>query len=243
MGYVTVEDVQQYYGDSPPDEGACVRSIRTWSQFIDRTTRQWFEPRSGEYILDGTGTPTIMLPVPIISVSALYYNNDFVNPVDTEFYRAYTGRGIPDDRRNPRITLIGSTNVYSPYETAAAPVFARGSQNVKAVGVFGFVEEDDTVPALIWRACMKLVLKDLRSPIDGSASSSSSGSGGTAPAGPIIAQTTDGHSIRYASPQMSGARVGTMGITGDTEVDGILVQYRGPVLVAVSAPAVWQRPV
>jgi hypothetical protein len=102
--------------------------------------------------------------------------------------------------------------------------FVQGRQNQRVVGAFGYVEPDGSTPKLITRAVQKMVVKTL------SASNPLSPSPG--PAGPLIGETTDGHTVRYAS-MMAGRKLGTIGITGDAEVEAIIQMYRSAPAMAV----------
>jgi hypothetical protein len=220
-GYCTLEEVRAVIGaDDPPSDADIVESIRMYSQFIDRTTRQWFEPRTLDVKLDGVRSEILHLGVPIIGLDALYVNGDLDSPLDTESYVVYNnlGRGLKDDRRNPKIAMsnLGSADLYR--RLASAGTFVEGNQNQRLVGTFGFVEPDGSAPELIKRACLKMVVAQLEA--EGLSPE-------PLPAGPIIGETTDGHTIRYGST-VSGRRAGTFGITNDPEVEAILLQYRAP---------------
>ena len=246
MGYITDDEV---IGAWDPDQTAPAAadinaSIEWVSKFIDRVTRQWFEARTLTVFLDGNGGNTLYLPIPIISVTSLYTNGDFTNAVDTTEYAVYSSVGLEDDRRNPRISLISenadffarianeSLNVYP------GATFRRGRQNVKIVGSFGFVEPGTppTTPSMIKRACMKLVLRDLKNPVGNAGSSSASETTTTpAPIGPILMESTDHHQIMYSNPRMGAMRTGNLSVTGDNEVDAILALYKGPLLIGSSS--------
>ena len=198
--------------------------IETWQQFIERTTRDWFVPRQMTWDLDGNGTTLMQLPVPIVSVSALYINDDFDNALDADAFKAYDGRGESgrDDRKNPRIKLVtGETSIFTGVGQIRrrTTVFEVGEQNQRVVGVFGFVEPDGSVPAPIVYALKKLVVRSSR-PMAGSSG------GGPGPAGPMIEEETDRHRRKWADPLVGSKAWST---TGDTEVDQILATYRAPI--------------
>jgi hypothetical protein len=227
MGYVSIADIRaEGLTDAQrfPDERVQAQ-IDLWSGFVERATRQWFEPRPRTLIVDGNDTDTLQLPVPIISVSQLYINADFITPVRTDLYFAYTGRDFPDDRKNPRIRLL-STEKFAdiflpPRVRTRGEVFIKSRQNQKVVGVFGFVEADGSTPALIKRAVTKLVLANVR-PLFKSSVAMVLGK---------MMEQTDGHMVQYLTPDRFKMRLGTLGITRDMEVEQILQLYRAPILL------------
>lgn len=224
--YIAVDDVIKVWtGTTTPAPLDIETSIAWISEFIDRTTRQWFESRTLTVYLDGNGSDTLLLPVPVISVTSLHINGDFDSALTTDDYFVYSSKGLKDERRNPRIRL-------------AEEVFAAGRQNTKIVGAFGFVDAAGspavyTTPPGIRRACLKMVLHDLQNPIGGGSV------GGGAPAraaGPVLMETVDRHQVMYSAPRMGTVRAGTFAVTGDTEVDAILASYRAPLLIGASSP-------
>lgn len=205
------------------------KSLKMWSQFLDKVCRQWFEPRELEHKVDGSGARTLWLMLPIIGVDEFYMNADFTNQLSTDWYEVYNnlGDGLRDDRRNPRIGLSdveGSDTIFTA--TSRQDIFIRGKKNQQIKGTFGFVELDGQPPALINRAVLKLVVREL--------TADSSLSPSTGVSGPVTSETTDGHTIRYAST-VGGRKIGTIGITGDPEVEAIIIQYRGPKAMAVAS--------
>jgi hypothetical protein len=234
--YVDVDDIR---GEgvlvSVADDDRVLELISTWQQFIERETRNWFRPRELDWYLDGNGTTLLQLPVPIISVSGLYVNDDFVTPLETDAYRVYNGRGEEgrDDRRNPRIKLAtGDTSIFAgtgPVRRDSITTFEVGEKNQRVVGSFGYVEPDGSVPGPIRYALKKLVVRSAR-PLAGS------GGGGAGPAGPVIEEETDRHRKRWADPFVSSK---AWSVSGDPEVDQILAAYRAPL--AMRAPRTLYR--
>jgi hypothetical protein len=208
------------------DEARALERIRMWQQFIENETGLFFIPRQLTLELDGTGTNLLQLAIPIISVSALYVNDDFDNALGTAYYVAYTGRGGEDgrdDRRNPRIKLVTEeTSIFAGVGPLARTnaVFEVGEKNQRVEGSFGFVEPGGCTPAPIRYALTKLVVRSY--PKLGLSA------GGTTPGGPMIEEETDRHRRKWADPFV-GAKVWT--VTGDLEVDRILAKYRRPMIV------------
>lgn len=233
-GYATLAEVRAAgIAEATADDATVIAAIIQWSQFIDRACRQWFEPRYLDGKIDGNGTRVLWLMAPIIGVDELYMNGDFDNAVNSDAYEVYNnlGSGLKDDRRNPKIAISDqytSTDLYRRLAHGSDLTFADGRKNQQIKGTFGYVEQDGSTPGLIRRAVLKMVVKQL-----GAASPLSPP---PAPAGPVIGETTDGHTIRYAS-MVGGRKIGTAGITGDSEVEGIIQLYRAPRAIEVSSNA------
>jgi len=224
--YVSVDEIRaEGVTVAVADDDRVLTLIRTWQGFIERITRNWFQARVMDFRVDGNGTRLLQLPFPIISVTALYLNDE-TDALDASAYVVYNGRGGetgPDNRRNPRIKLIsGETSIFEGTGPVNrwGDVFEVGEQNQRLVGSFGYVEADGSTPEAIKYALKKLVVRSSR-PM-----ASSGGSAG--PAGPVIEEETDRHRKRWADPFV-GAKVWTT--TGDLEVDEILAAHRAPMHV------------
>ena len=207
-------------------------SIRANQQFINRATRQWFNPRSLTLELDGNSTDTLLLPIPIISVSSMRIN-DSAYVLDPSSYRVYNGRDLPDDRQNPRIKLRrGDVNIFSnPGPPSRGLVFRKGRQNQHITGVFGYTEADGSTPDLIKRALTLLVVEKISNPVLGPPV----GDPAAGPTGAVLRETTDGHTIQYTFVKYGDTRAGWSGYTMNREVHTILNLYKGPI--GVAAPA------
>lgn len=146
MSYATVADALDEGVPTAIPDSTIQQELDTWSQFIDRACRQWFEPRSYTFDCDGNDSNRLFFPVPIISVTALYVNGDFTNVLDPARYRVYNSRNMAqDDRRNPKIALTpnGMTIFSGPpigAWGAPGPCFLRGIRNQRVVGTFGYTE-------------------------------------------------------------------------------------------------------
>lgn len=226
MAYVTLEEVRnEGLTSAQASDARVLELIEYWSRFIDQACGQWFESRSLTVEMDGNDSPTLFLLAPIIELSALYLNEDTA-PLPVGYYRVYNSRALPDDRRNPRIKLKGfKRDIFRPgLLSADGPRFLKGERNQKLVGTFGFTEADGSTPPLIKRAVLRLVLKNPRPMGEG---------GGGPPVTQFIkSETTDGHSISYATPSELGVgSTGTLGVTGDPETERIIRMYRRPILL------------
>jgi len=235
--YITIADVRAEGVTLPmADDAKITATIAMWQQFIESQTGQWFESRSLTLLLDGTDSDTLFLPVPAISISALYINNDFVNALAAATYSLYLGT-FPDYRRNPRVKLVSvdQENIFMPPPGRGRlrASFIYGKQNQKMVGAFGFVEADGTTPLMIKRALLKLVVSKV-TPLAGA------GSGSSSAAGPVTTEMTDGHMRVYSTLVKASVKPGSNPITGDSEVDAILAMYKRPIAVGVPLSSMWE---
>ena len=222
--YISLQDVRDE-GVTVP-QASDVRAmaiINDQERFIDRVTGWWFFPRTMTLILDGIGGDTLFFDFPIISVSSMIIN-DGTTALDTDLYVVYN-RVQPDDRWNPRIVMKRSNaaDIFVRYSTGGDLAFTEGRQNQTIVGAFGFTEEDGTAPLSIKFIALKLVMSHLKKLMLSDGAS-------TGVAGPKIMEQTDGHAVQWAQSTISrrGAH-----ITGDPEIDGILMRYRRPAKMAM----------
>lgn len=238
--YVSVSEVRALgINTDPPDDAQIQSSICLWQQVIERVTRQWFRPIELEMYLDGTDSDTLHFPVPIISIEEIRINDE-TSALDTEMYRVYNGVILPDDRKNPRIKLIDywgyKRDIYTAQDRTSRKRFYKGRQNQYVKGVFGYVEADGSVPKLIKRALLKLVVNDLGKPIV------DTGICLVPPpitTGNVQEEWIDGHKIKY---QISGGELkprapGLAGLIDDPEVQRIITLYKAPI--GMATPANW----
>lgn len=218
MPYATVQDIRDAgVTEAQASDPEVEALLELCSLLLDETCGQWFEARVIDAVFDGTGSSLLQLPVPIIEVTSLTINDE-TEALDPQFYRAYTSRTLPDDRRNPKIRLLGERCFRDD-----------GYQNQAVSGTFGFLEPDDSTPPLITRATIKLVLERIGTP---AASGSGSGSGSTSgPVGPVIEEWTDGHKLKYQAAKLSEQPSGLQGLSSDPEVQLAIRLYRRPVSV------------
>lgn len=230
MPYVTIADLRNAGVPNTITDDKITPLITRWSQFVDEATHQWFEPRATELLLDGNTSRVLFLPVPIITLDALYINDNFDTPLSSNLYVVYSNKtALRDDRRNPKISLASSgLGVFDSADFRCGMLFMYGAQNQKMVGTFGFVEADGSTPELIKRAVMKLVIKELQG---GGGNLWNQVGNGPQTQGTVTSETTDGHSITYNAFQYKPIPAGLNGITNDPEVDNILMMYRGPIKI------------
>lgn len=226
MAYATLAEIRaEGVPVSVADDDRVNLLLDLWSDFVDRATGQWFESRPATLDLDGRGVTLLRLPVPILTVTSLFVNDDFVNAVAATDYRVYAERGAPegrDDRKNPRIKIItGEDSIFAGTGQVDRRnlTFVVGEQNQRVVGTFGYLDADGTTPKAINYAVKKLVIRGVKPLYPGSVA----GSGGGA--GTVIEEETDRHRKKWADPLVASKR---WVVTGDLEVDQILAMYRKP---------------
>jgi hypothetical protein len=172
--------------------------------------------------------------VPIITIDYIRINNSDTN-LDTDLYKIYNSTGIyPADRQNPRIKLVNAAaqSIFTASLDDYKLKFKRGRKNQIIKGTFGYVESDNSVPKLIKRALLKLVIEKLTTPIYGDPDDNVPNI-----LGPIVEEWTDGHKIKYkqAGGIYSPRKYGLTGITNDQEILSIIRLYRAPLGVATPA--------
>ncbi len=237
--YVTVQEIRDLGMPNPPTDPEILSLINVSQAFVERATRQWFVPRSLQFKFDGSDSDAIHLGVPIISVEFLKIN-DSTTALDGDLYRVYGGRSFPDDRKNPRIKLVRSSDhrdIYTAPLTDGTLKFRKGRQNQELKGLFGFVEDNGETPELIKHATKRLVVEKLTSPIFAAPGASPPLAPPPSAGGVVISEKTDGHSIRFATASVGMRRAGLSGFTQDQEVLDILKLYRAPL--GIATPAHW----
>jgi len=231
--YIQVADVRaEGITEAMASDVKVLSYITMFQQLLERACRQWFIPKQITVMADGNDSDTLFFGVPIIQVDHLKLNGSS-EVLDTAYYKVYNSRGYPDDRRNPRIKLIGpdyQQSIFTAPMTGGRLKFRRGYQNQEVKGIFGFTEADGSTPELIKRALLKMVCTKVTEKIFDP----------TAPgwiAGPVTSETTDSHSIGYGfsdSLLTSGAFSGAI---DDPEVLDIIRMYRAPI--GLATPANW----
>ncbi len=191
--------------------------------------------------MDGNDSDTLFFGIPIIDIEYLKLN-DSTEALDTSYYKVYNSRTYPDDRRNPRISLIGPSrgrDIYLEPLTFGTFKFRRGYQNQEVKGDFGFVEPDGSVPELIKRALIKLVIEKLTNPIYHDPSTGSPIPPPPPSVGPLLQERTDDHMKKwgYRGGETDKRKPGLSGITNDQEILDIIKLYKAPI--GIATPAHW----
>jgi hypothetical protein len=197
--------------------------INGWEQWFERATGQFFYSQTLDLYFDGDGSRLLQLPVPIITCTALYSNDDFTTALNSSEYVVYNRRGpVQDDRKNPRIKLKRSSslgsNIFSSNGNSA--IFEIGDQNIKVSGDWGYTEPDGSVPTAVKRAIAVLVMTTMNQLNDDDIDQLK--------VGRVIEEVTDRHRIEYADLYN---RLKAWNPTGLTEVDLAIQMYRAPMTI------------
>jgi hypothetical protein len=227
IGYCYVSDLRAEGVPSTYPDDRLVRAIDLASREIDRLTGRFFEPRALEFYLDGSGGAQMFLEQPIIAVEEIGIDDVTADLLDFAVYNRHLTQNLldPDDRANPRIVItqprpetVYWRNVYG------RRVFPQGEQNVRVKGVFGFTEYDGTsqgrTPAAIRYAATLLSMRF----VEGRWGSQT----GEAGSGIVASVRTRDQQITYGNPAQLG-RIGAGPLTGDPEIDRILLAHRRPM--------------
>lgn len=245
-GYCTIADVRAegFAAGAFPD-AQVQAGIDLASALIERVCGQWFDPRYQRLILDGRGHDWIWLNVPICTaIRVISDGGPVTDPgVELEIANRHLTRGQldPDDRRDPHIAWAPD---YYPYPYASAGAFTgrfyNSRRNVEVLGVFGCTElapgevageysaqvplSYGGTPAAIRRACLLLTCRRyMRLEASGD-------SLGAYMAGRVQSESTRDQSYSLGSPV---GQDGAYGLTGDLEVDTLLMLYPPPLRMAV----------
>ena len=199
------------------------------SSLIDLYTGQWFNSReftsSNPIKLEGINSPILHLPVPILTVTSLKVNNS-EDELDVDYYTVFNGRALPDDRRNPRIKLIGRE--YNIFSNVDITIFYRGKYNL-IEGTFGYLEPDGSTPMPIQWAVARLVVY-LTGKEANNVSTTSAASGA------IKREKTDLHEIEYDTSNQGANTYQNAPFTGDEEVDRIIKMFKSPLAMGGTFP-------
>ena len=176
------------------------------SRLIDRVTGWFFEPRLLTLRLSGRGGPSIELPVPPIRVDTLMLGSAELSLDPSELL--IVGAPVQPDFDAPRFTRRHGRT------------FPRGHGNVVAEGLWGFTEPDGTpegrTPLAVRRATMLLVLRNLAPLANDAAFEARS-------RWRIIEERT-----RDQSYKLDPAKAAATALTGDPDVDALLLPYVRP---------------
>ena len=250
-GYVTVDDMRdEGFTTTDATDAQVRRGISIANRTIEAITNQWFEPRAHTFLIDGRGVSKMFLDVPIIALTAIEVDEA---SIDFDFdsvkiYNRHLTQGLtnPDDRQNPMITYDESywMSVFGITQktTYLAGSFYEGLQNIKLTGYFGYTElmkgseigETDTnsqvplnygdTPELIKYAARLLTYKYMF-PLSKRAKGYGSG---ISQMGNVRERKTRDQAIKFG-----GTDTASSSLTGDAEVDEILMSFMGPLRMEV----------
>jgi hypothetical protein len=172
--YATVEQLRAQ--GAPPEFSAdeLATSLELASRYIDRVTGFYFERRAQQtYLIDGSGTSVLELPVPLLRVDSVADLSMSYTYQPTE-YKNYNRQPPANDFWYPRLVLGGGSEWLGPmdrvwYSTNVGPTWSRrrarwtrAEQNIQVTGDWGFVlsapaaSGTDQPPVEIQRACLRV---------------------------------------------------------------------------------------
>ena len=216
------------------------------SEFIERATGQWFTPKARTLLVDGSGGRKLRIGHPIVQINTItiIYRARYgahpeyaINLAETRVGNRHLTQGLinPDDRRLPTIEILDWLS-YEPEDIGEWPA---GVQNIKLEGVFGWTELDQSItpaetvadsqipaaqgatPFLIKHVC-KLLVRHFWPKIGDFSGLMAATKGGA-----ITNMKTRDQSVTYGNTQTGGGEgVMPAGLTGDWEIDNILIDHR-----------------
>lgn len=210
------------------------------SHDIERYTGRFFEPRSFNFKLDGTGRRGLLFGDPIIDITSITIIGDDLTGAqdvdlnDVRIYNRHITQNLknPDDRESPKIEFL-EVDELDDFDLLQANYlfhpncWPKGTQNVQIVGIFGYTDYDGgnpygVTPRAISKAAVLMVLRELYS-----AYSQGDQRDDAMNRFRVTEYKTRDQTIKYADP----SKLGSAGIgpyTGDPEIDKILLQYSRP---------------
>jgi len=233
-GYCMVQDIRdEGVPVSMFDDAQVQTAITRASRLVDLFTERWFEPRAMTFLLNGRGTRTAFLGVPIISISSVAV--DGLELLADEYYvfnRHLTENlSKPDDRQTPRIELGQPRFGYRVAHFGR--LFPYGQLNISVSGVFGYTDYDSSnaqgkTPDIIVHVTKLLVMREMWRMFD-----QADDRDDAARKKFVTNLKTRDQSVSYANPAFgSFKQVGVGAFTGDPEIDTILARYRRPIDIA-----------
>lgn len=229
--YATVADMRAQGAELTFDDARVGDALEWASRTIDRLTGLFFEKRTAQtYLLDGDGSPILQLPAPCLTLTSITVDGDVValaNVVNRNRTPDYA-----DDYWYPRLEWKSSATLR--LERAFGPGrrsgWWYGEQNIEVKGDFGFVVDSvsptglKVTPPAIVRACLMLAALGL----DDTASSDSEGSRQDRF---LQSESIGNYSYSFGG---GGAGSGNAAMTGDADIDAILLQYRRAALMGTA---------
>jgi hypothetical protein len=236
-GYALVSDLHtEGVTAAEATDARLARLIRLASQYVDRMTGRFFEPRPMTLALDGSGGRIQLLGHPIIAVRDVTLQVAMpaevgelaVAPSLFRVYNRHLTQGLldPDDRENPRLEFFHESDLLGVQATPAASlglgslVWLRGVQNVVVDGLFGFTDPDGSpvgrTPELIRHVTKLLVLREIPTMTDVARREDRQ------QRWRLVSERTRDQGYNLDPLRAQGV------LTGDPEIDAILVSYQRP---------------
>lgn len=185
MAYITPQMLRDEGVASSYTDLYLEKRIARAQGFIEATTRKVFERITRTMRLDGTGTATLALPMPLWQLTD-YSLSGVAQPLGTLVLPDYPLPNVLD----PSLLQLSEG------------CFPEGRSNVSLSGEWGWTTPDGETPEPIQQATILLVLRTL-APL---------GSFSNAPTAQVTEEITDGHSYKLADLSARAPFTGDFGI-------------------------------
>ena len=236
-GYAMVQDLRdEGFTTTDITDLRALKLIQMASVRIDRLLGRWFGPRYGTMVIDGRSSAALRFDVPVIAIGEVRIDT---TSVDSTAYRVYnrhlSGLANPDDREDPKIVFY-ETAQNLPITLWSTSDWPIGAQNIEIDGVWGYTDAPGpkgSTPLDIREACLLMVIRRaaLLSDVDGTDDNASRGY--------VTKIRTRDQEINWDAAARSKALTGGYKITGDPEVDALLLPYvkLGSMYSVIDPPA------
>lgn len=240
MSYCDVDDIRAEGVPDPPDDNRLLAIAQLATDYINTFTGQYFEARQLTRVMDGRGHRAIYFDIPVIEITAIKEvdpSGTVKQTYDATSYIVYNrhvrlNQQDPDDRENPKVERATPTDPWNA-RLYGQVWWPRGQQNLQVEGWFGYTDFDDNdphgqTPPLIKRACVLIVLREVwqRWGEEGESEEARFRSRLK------MEKTRDqSYQLGGVATSLQDALAGGR-LTGDPEIDSILIEFRRSVGVA-----------
>lgn len=155
VGYATTFDLYDagFFAFSAAAPETLHPHIERESKRVENLTDRYFEPRYRVYKLDGNQSQALFIEEAIIAVEKVEAvsrspnsSSASVELYDSDGYRVFNRHldGVlnPDDRYNPKITVVESHEILGVSGYGGDFTWPFGRQNIQVTGCFGFTDPD-----------------------------------------------------------------------------------------------------
>lgn len=242
LGYVTTKTLIDGGQFGTITREVLHKRINRQSRNLERILRRCFEPRYQIMKLSGADKTILHLHEAIIAVEkvqAAYKDssqNDILVDYDASSYKAYNrhldGFLDEDDRRNPKIELVG-TLAYVGSEAPPATTYSwpSGEQNIWVTGIFGYTDPSPDAdasgvaigetPEDLGSVVQALIYREIQDPTYSSLGIHSPGA--------LTEVATRDQRAKFAGGgSTSMAAMWTSELTGDPLLDRLLMRFMAP---------------
>ena len=216
VGYCNMQQVRcqdsQLKDEETYSNAAVNEAIVSASQLMDRWTGCWFVPTRQTFFLNGSGSRLLTLPHPLLHLEGLQplYGGD-----TTPWMTSVCARSC--DPSSTKTLPAGSDEQARDWGNPCLLVGMRlpaGQRNIVVHGLFGTTDAQGNPPAAVVRATARLAARNLLS-------NACNGP----PPGPLVSETTDGHSYQLALSTAAQAAC----FSGDPDVDMVVRSFQRPI--------------